>query len=138
MAWGKHEVFDKIQPVDIQPSSYDFSAMPLAELREVVCIDNLSLQLSGLHQAAFQPAQRYPSLDLLGPDVQCRGKRVFREPVLTHPGAGAQPIQHGSDGTWRPTHCDGNFRQGLDRDQVQQSLLYAFRPLAISTFGPDT
>ena len=116
MAGRKHEVFDKVEPFNIQPSPYNFSAVSLAELTEVVCIDDHFLQLPHPHHTTLQPAKHDPPLNLLNPNVQRLSKRVLGEPVLTHLGAGAEPVQHGPDGRRRPSHRNGNFWQRLGGD----------------------
>jgi hypothetical protein len=100
VACRKYKVFDEVEPVNIQPSTHNLLAVPLAELGEFFCIDNLSLQLAGLDHTAFQPSECDPSLDLFRPSVQGHSKGVFGEPVLPHPGASAKPVQHKPDRTW--------------------------------------
>ena len=87
MAWGKHEVFHKVEPVDIQSAPHNLSAVCFAEFGEVICLDDFPLQLSGVYDAAFKPTERDPSLNFIGANMQSFRKRVFGEPVLPHFGA---------------------------------------------------
>ena len=87
MAWGKHKVLHKIEPVNIQPATDNLSAVCFAEFGEVVRVDDFPLQLPGVHDAAFQPSERDPSLNFIGANMQSFRKRVFGEPVLPHFGA---------------------------------------------------
>src|SRR5450432_1193238 len=119
MAWRKHEVFNKVQPFHIQPSPHNFSAVGLAEVRKVIRSNDFPLQFSGLHDAAFQPAQLYPPLYLLGSDMKSLGKGVLREPILSHSRTHPEPMQHGTDGARRSTHRNSDFRQGLSGNQIQ-------------------
>ena len=48
MARGKHKVFHEVETLQVQPSSYDIPAVRLAELGEIVGLDDLPLQASRL------------------------------------------------------------------------------------------
>ena len=43
----------EVQPVDIESSPHHFPAMRLAEIGEIICINDFPLKFSGLHDTAF-------------------------------------------------------------------------------------
>src|SRR6266576_1247908 len=53
MAWRKDVGLNKIEPVDVQPVSHNFTAVLLAKLAEVIRVNQLSLQAVGPDSSRF-------------------------------------------------------------------------------------
>src|SRR5437016_3495542 len=98
MAWGKYKHLNKIQAIHIQTASNHLPAVLLAELREVVCVNDMFLQSAGFYHSRLQPTLRDPPLHFLHSYVQRLGKCVRREPFTSHLRIRIEKVQHAANG----------------------------------------
>jgi hypothetical protein len=68
--------------------------MALAEIAEIVRVNNLSSNPGGLYDSARQESTVNPLLHFFRTNVQRLRQRMFREPILTHASTRSEPVQH--------------------------------------------
>lgn len=101
MAGRKDKGLQKIEPVHVEPVAHDFFPVSLAEITEIVGVDELPLEAVGSDNPVLKPAAVDPFLHIFGADMQRLRKCVSGEPVLPHAGVRSQPVQHGANRSGR-------------------------------------
>jgi len=137
VAGRKHKRLHKLEPIDIEPVAHDSPVVLLAEVAEIVGVNQLPIESVGSDEPALQPSLVDPFLHFARPYVQCFGQCVFRKPILSYASARPQPVQHGSYRSRRAPQQSCYFLERMGRDQVQEFLLFSFGPRAIGTLCLD-
>jgi hypothetical protein len=73
VAGRKHKRLHKVQPIDVEPVSHDLPAVLLAEVAEILRVDQLPAESVGSDDPALQPSLVNPFLHFICPYVQCFG-----------------------------------------------------------------